>query len=89
MAYIKHSLKNQTPSQRLCGIWSGAMSNWENRFDTVTTHAWESWTKNGLGLDHDNREQTLKSVRDAVNNAWTDGMTDGEWFDATLKSLEG
>ena len=89
MEHIKHSLKNQTPAQRLCGIWSGSMSAWENRFDAVTTHAWEAWTKNGLGLDHDERENALKSVRDAANNAWIDGMTDREWLEVTLESLGG
>ena len=85
--YIKHAARNQTEQQKLLGIWSGSMSSWENRFDCVVTHAWEAWTQNGLGLDQGDREQTIKSVQDAVNNVWIDGMTEVEWMAATLQRL--
>jgi hypothetical protein len=64
-----------------------SLMDYEARRDMIVTHAWETWTKNGLGLDDDDREQTTKSVQDAVNNTYTDDMTDTEWLAATLKSL--
>jgi hypothetical protein len=65
------------------------MSSWEDRLETVTMHVWERWTKNGLNLDQDEREQTLKSVGDAATNAYAEHMGDLEWYDATLARLEG
>lgn len=61
--------------------------NWETRRDKIAMHAWETWTKNGLGLDDWDREQTAKTVNDKVSNAYQDGMTDSEWLTATLKLL--
>ena len=61
---------------------------WENRFDAIVVHAWEAWTKNGLGLDQDDIEQTVKTVQDAANNAWLDGMTDCQWLTETMRQLE-
>lgn len=63
------------------------MLTYEQRHDMIVTHAWERWTKNGLGLDDDMREQTTKSVHDAATNVYTDDMTDVEWLDATLARL--
>jgi hypothetical protein len=60
---------------------------YEDRRDTIVTHAWERWTKNGLGLDYDDRSQTKKTVQDAVNNTYYEGIDDTEWLNATLKSL--
>lgn len=57
--------------------------------DAVITAAWEAWTKNGLGLDDDDVKQTIKSVADAVNNAWEPGMSDSAWLAATLARLDG
>lgn len=65
------------------------MSSWEDRLGTVTIHVWERWTKNGLNLDQDEREQTLKSVRDAATNVYVEHMDDLEWYDAALARLEG
>lgn len=89
--YVKHAAHNQTKQQKMLGIWAGSMSNWENRLNTVTVHAWERWTQNGLGIDHDTQAQaqTLKTVSDAANDAWIDGMTNSEWLAATLQRLEG
>jgi hypothetical protein len=61
--------------------------NYEQRRDMITTHAWERWTNNGLGLDAEDRRETEKSVQDAVNNAYTDDITDADWLAATLKLL--
>ena len=63
------------------------MLSHERRHNMVAVHAWETWTKNGIGLDEDMREQTAKTVRDAVNNTWVDGISDGDWLAATLKYL--
>ena len=65
------------------------MLNYETRLDTIVTHAWETWTKNGLGLDADDREETTKTVQDAATNAYQDDMTDSEWLVATLTVLVG
>ena len=54
------------------------MLSHERRHSMVAVHAWETWTKSGLGLDEDMR--TAKTVRDAVNNTWVDGISDGDWL---------
>lgn len=87
MAYLKHSRKNQTPQQKMLGIWSGHKSQWENNFDSVACHVWETWTKNGLGLDQEEREQTIKSVQDAVNNEWVENISQENWYHAALARL--
>jgi len=61
---------------------------YEARLDMIVMHAWETWTKNGLHMDRDMREETSKTVRDAATNVYTDEMTDAEWLAATLKRLE-
>ena len=61
--------------------------NYEMRRDMIVTHAWEKWTKNGLGLDADMREETTKTVQDAVNNTYTDEISDLDWLAATLARL--
>ncbi len=63
------------------------MLTYEQRRDMIATHAWETWTKNGLGLDDDMREQTAKTVQGAVNNVWVDDISDEDWFASTLKRL--
>jgi hypothetical protein len=45
-------------------------------YDRVCTAVWETWTKNGLGLDDDDCYQTMQSVRDAVTNAYVAGGND-------------
>jgi hypothetical protein len=45
-------------------------------YDRVCTAVWETWTKNGLGLDEDDCYQTMQSVRDAVTNAYVAGGND-------------
>jgi hypothetical protein len=63
------------------------MQTWEQRFDTITTSAWEAWTKNGFGLDQDDIEQTIKTAQDAATNAWAEGMTDKQWLEEALSIL--
>jgi hypothetical protein len=57
------------------------------RAEMIATHAWETWTKNGLGLDSNQLFATVQAVNDAVADAWTDGISDIAWLDATLKRL--
>jgi membrane-associated HD superfamily phosphohydrolase len=59
----------------------------ETRRDMIVTHAWETWTKNGLNMDKDQWAETTKTVQDKVDNAYHDGITDTDWLAATLKSL--
>ena len=63
------------------------MQTWEQRFDAIATSAWEAWTKNGLGLDQPDIEQTIKTAQDAATNAWTAGMTDKQWLEEALSIL--
>lgn len=63
------------------------MLTYEQRCDMITTHAWETWTKNGLGLDDEDRAQTTHTVQDAVNNTYHDEISDIDWLAATLKRL--
>jgi hypothetical protein len=43
--------------------------------------------ENGLGLDAELREETSKTVKDAANNAYVDGINDTDWLAATLERL--
>jgi hypothetical protein len=61
--------------------------SYDDRCDMIVTCAWETWTKNGLGLDDDMRYQTERTVQDAANNVYTDDITDTEWLAATLRRL--
>jgi hypothetical protein len=61
--------------------------NYEARRDTIVTHAWEAWTMNGLNLDLDQRAEIEKTVQDAANNAYYEGITDIRWLGATLERL--
>jgi hypothetical protein len=54
---------------------------------TQFTAAWKIWTNNGAGMDDDDRFQTGKSVEDAAQNTYLDGMTDKDWLAATLARL--
>jgi hypothetical protein len=63
------------------------MMDYDTRRDRIVTHAWEAWTKNGLGLDDDMRKETTRTVQDAANDAYHDGVTDLQWLGATLKRL--
>jgi hypothetical protein len=63
--------------------------DYDTRRDMIVTHAWETWTKNGLGLDERERLQTAKSVQDAVQNVYTEDMSDMQWLAATLRRLRG
>lgn len=60
---------------------------YEQRLDMIVTHAWERWTKNGLGLDDEDRVQTTKSVYDAAANAYNDHLSDEQWLADTLALL--
>ncbi len=62
---------------------------WADDHAAVTTAAWEAWTKNGLRMDDDMREQTAKLASDTANNVWQDGMTVDAWLAATLRALAG
>lgn len=63
------------------------MFDYETRRDAIVIAVWEIWTNNGLNLDADGREQTIKSVQDAVNNAYTDDISDADWQAAALTRL--
>ena len=62
---------------------------WEQRLDNVVSHAWEAWTSNGLHMDEDEREQAVKSCRDAATNTYVEGLNDGDWLAATVRRLNG
>lgn len=61
--------------------------DYDARRATIAMHAWETWTENGLGLDTDGCIQTGKTVCDAANNAYVDGIDDLDWLAATLRRL--
>lgn len=63
------------------------IGTWESRRDTIATHAWETWTKNGLHMDREDLVESGKSAADAATNAYVDGASDMEWLAATLKRL--
>lgn len=63
------------------------MLTYDQRRDMIVTNAWETWTKNGLGLDAEMRAETERTVQDAVNNTYQDDITDEGWLAATLTRL--
>ena len=64
------------------------MLTWEQRYDVIVVHAWETWTGNGLGMDEFMREQTTKTVQDAATNVYCDDMDDMAWLKATINRLD-
>jgi hypothetical protein len=64
------------------------MLTYKQRRDMIVTHAWETWTQNGLKLDSDMKRETAKTVRNKTINSYYDGISDIEWLKATLKALE-
>lgn len=64
-----------------------SLYSFEDRHGNVAIHAWETFTGNGRGMDEDDREQAMKSCRDAATNAYVDGIDDGAWLTATLALL--
>jgi hypothetical protein len=65
------------------------MYTYEDRANTVAVHVWERWTNNGGNIDRDRWDETMKTVRDAVENTYTDDLDDGQWYDAAIARLEG
>lgn len=63
--------------------------DWDARYDAVVLAVWETWTRNGARMDEQEREETLKTVRDAATNSYVDGVGDGDWQAATLALLAG
>ena len=63
--------------------------DYETKHSMVSTHAWETWTKNGLGLDDDARIETAKTVQDAVTNVYVEGLNVVSWLSRTLERLGG
>lgn len=57
------------------------------RANTITVHAWETWTKNGLNLLIDDRELTAHVVKVVVFKSYRAWMSDADWLAATLKHL--
>jgi hypothetical protein len=57
------------------------------RRDIIVVLAWQVWTKNGLGLDADQRRETVKIVQDAAHNTYFDDISTPEWLTATLEQL--
>ena len=75
------------PTEEVLVVTSiAAVVDYDSR-DTIVTNAWEIWTKNGLKLDAEEREETGKTVKDAVNNTYVDGISDSDWLANTLKRL--
>ena len=60
---------------------------YETDVSAVACAAWETWTKNGLNLDADEREQTNHSALDAANNAYHANISQEQWLAQTLKLL--
>jgi hypothetical protein len=62
--------------------------SFEDQVNTIAIHAWEQWTKNGLGLDEDTSNQTMKTVNDIVNNEWVEGISEVEWLNRSVLTLK-
>lgn len=59
--------------------WTATRQAWnDSRRDMIVARVWKQWTKN-LDLDADESRETKKTVRDAVNNTFVDGISDVEW----------
>jgi hypothetical protein len=73
---------SQTGREQMASIFG-----YEVRRDMIVTHAWEIWTKNGLGLDADERTHTEKLVIEAVTHTYAEDITDEDWLAAALARL--
>jgi hypothetical protein len=63
--------------------------SYEKRSLKIICYAWEQWTQNGLGLDTEDLDETVKTVRDAVNNTYNDDIDDVEWLHRSVGRLRG
>jgi hypothetical protein len=63
--------------------------SYEDQADTIAVNAWEQWTMNGLRMDEEEREETMKAARDAAANTWFEGIDELEWLRATVARLRG
>ena len=61
--------------------------DYETRGAAIAGAVWEIWTKNGMEMDQDERDQTGKSALDAVHNSYLEGITDRDWKVAALTRL--
>ena len=62
---------------------------WDRAQEIVATHAWESWTSNGRGMDQGMLQQTAKSALGAAANSYRELYTDDQWIAACLALLRG
>jgi hypothetical protein len=63
------------------------MIDYDTTAGQIQIAAWEVWTRNGLGLDAEQVEETLKSALDATHGAYIDGISVRDWLAATLERL--
>jgi hypothetical protein len=66
------------------------MALYETRRDAITAVAlkhWAQWIRNDPHFDREPREQTLKSVQDAIANTYIDDISDADWLTAALGRL--
>jgi hypothetical protein len=63
------------------------IADFDRHYDAAVIAVLEAWTKNGLGLDFEEREQHIKSAQDAVTNSYSDGITLADWQAEALKRL--
>lgn len=63
------------------------IADFDRHYDAAVIAVFEVWTKNGLGLDFEEREQYIKSAQDALTNSYTDGITLADWQAEALKRL--
>src|SRR5262245_34288058 len=57
------------------------------RRELIVIYAWQTWTRNGLGLDADRRRETEQAVQHAANNTYFEGISTPDWLAATLARL--
>ncbi|MGO9806397.1 MAG: hypothetical protein ACLPKH_06720 [Rhodomicrobium sp.] len=57
------------------------------RRERMIGYAWKKWTHNGLGLDAKRFAKSKRTVQDAVDITFVDGISDGDWLAATMKRL--
>lgn len=63
------------------------LADFGRHYDAAVIAVFKAWTKNGLGLDFEEREQHIKSAQDALANSYTDGITLADWKTEALKRL--
>jgi hypothetical protein len=63
------------------------MKTYEERRDMIVDYAWLACIMDLGNLDRDMHKDIKRTVQDAVNNAYYDGIEDTKWLEVVMRRL--